>query len=311
VVAGCAGTKRSKAVGSPFDRTVYGGGEIPGSHPKALDASMRHGGTGFGSATSKVTKKPTPTEFLKGHTGLGGTLLVGGKGDEGAAEGGGAAAAAAAEGGGGGGGPPKAGAHKPRPNPPNTDLRRAYERGDLPLSIFHGVARRIQWSKHVRELDYHAFLPIFFDGLREVDEPFSFVAEEGTYDMLLHGGEDKILPVIPELIVPLRNALNTRDPVIVVRVLKVVQTLVDISPRIGEALVPYYRNFLGLLAMWYSATPTLAGGDGIDYAQQKRKELGALVRETLERLERSGGEDAFINIKYLIPTYESAVVGGS
>ena len=49
-------------------------------------------------------------------------------------------------------------------------------------------------------------------------------------------------------------------------------------------------------------------GDAIDYAQQKRKTLGDLITETLEMLEVNGGEDAFINIKYMIPTYESCVL---
>ena len=35
--------------------------------------------------------------------------------------------------------------------------------------------------------------------------------------------------------------------------------------------------------------------------------IGDLVGETLEVLERTGGEDAFINIKYMIPTYESCM----
>ena len=34
---------------------------------------------------------------------------------------------------------------------------------------------------------------------------------------------------------------------------------------------------------------------------------GELVLETLQVLEMRGGEDAFINIKYMIPTYESCV----
>lgn len=46
-------------------------------------------------------------------------------------------------------------------------------------------------------------------------------------------------------------------------------------------------------------------GDGIDYSQQKRENIGDLVQETLEALEIHGGPDAFINIKYMIPTYES------
>ena len=49
-------------------------------------------------------------------------------------------------------------------------------------------------------------------------------------------------------------------------------------------------------------------GDGIDYSQQKRLNLGDLIQETLELFEIHGGEDAFINIKYMIPTYESCVL---
>ena len=49
-------------------------------------------------------------------------------------------------------------------------------------------------------------------------------------------------------------------------------------------------------------------GDGIDYGQQKRENMGDLIEETLEIFERHGGPDAFINIKYMIPTWESAVL---
>ncbi|KAG8506011.1 Parkin coregulated gene protein [Galemys pyrenaicus] len=49
-------------------------------------------------------------------------------------------------------------------------------------------------------------------------------------------------------------------------------------------------------------------GDGIDYSQQKRENVGDLIQETLEAFERYGGEDAFINIKYMVPTYESCLL---
>lgn len=49
-------------------------------------------------------------------------------------------------------------------------------------------------------------------------------------------------------------------------------------------------------------------GDGIDYGQQRRENLGELIMETLEAFEVNGGEDAFINIKYLVPVFQSVVV---
>jgi len=39
-----------------------------------------------------------------------------------------------------------------------------------------------------------------------------------------------------------------------------------------------------------------------------RANLGELIQETLELFEQFGGEDAFINIKYLVPTYQSIVL---
>lgn len=48
--------------------------------------------------------------------------------------------------------------------------------------------------------------------------------------------------------------------------------------------------------------------DAIDYGQKNNLNLGDLIDETLQSLEKYGGEDAFINIKYLVPTYESTFI---
>lgn len=47
-------------------------------------------------------------------------------------------------------------------------------------------------------------------------------------------------------------------------------------------------------------------GDGIDYSQHEGECLGEVIMHTLNLLELHGGPDAFINIKYLVPSYESA-----
>ena len=38
-------------------------------------------------------------------------------------------------------------------------------------------------------------------------------------------------------------------------------------------------------------------GDNIDYSQKNNLNLGDLIDETLQIMERQGGDDAFINIK--------------
>jgi hypothetical protein len=200
--------------------------------------------------------------------------------------------------------PPKAGALARR-NIPTTEFRRFYDRGDLPIAVAHHNNLRVAWKVEPEKLDYHHYLPIFFDGLREKEEPYRFLAHQGCYD-LLEKGSSKILPTIPQLIIPIKTALNTRDPEIISSVLKVLQQLVISGDLIGEALVPYYRQILPVFNLFKGrATST---GDQIDYGQRKRENISELIEETLQLLEIHGGEDAFINIKYMIPTYESCVL---
>lgn len=196
-----------------------------------------------------------------------------------------------------------------RPNPPNTEFRRFYERGDLPVQIEHGgVHNRIAWKVAIEKLDFHHYLPIFFDGLREVEMPYAFLSEQGVYDMM-QVGSSKIVPVIPQLIIPIKTALNTRDRSVIAKVLKVLQALVKCDHEqnlVGQALVPYYRQILPVLNIFIRKNDNL--GDGIDYGQQKRGNLGELIMETLEAFEIHGGPDAFINIKYFVPVFESVII---
>jgi len=201
--------------------------------------------------------------------------------------------------------PPKAGAHMKQPIEA-TEFRRFYDRGDLPVQIAHrGTGNLISWKVDIEKLDYHHYLPIFFDGLREKEDPYRFLSVQGVYDMLDKGGS-KILPVVPQLIIPIKKALNTRDKQVIASTLKVLQSLVLAGEMIGEALVPYYRQILPVFNIFKNKR--LNSGHAIDYAQRKRLNLGDLIDETLEILEIHGGEDSFINIKYMIPTFESCVL---
>merc|ERR1719281_1441595 len=200
---------------------------------------------------------------------------------------------------------PRAGATLQRPVP-KTEFRRFYDRGDLPIQIYHGaVGGKIAWKVDIEKLDYHHYLPIFFDGIREKEDPYRFLAVQGAYDLMEKGGP-KLLPVVPQLIVPIKTALNTRDPELMATMMKVIQTLVLSGEMIGEALVPYYRQILPVFNIFRGNNNNL--GDQMDYGQRKRLNLGDLISETLQILEIHGGEDAFINIKYMIPVYESCVL---
>jgi len=204
--------------------------------------------------------------------------------------------------------PPKAGAFRVRKDlmKGTSLLKRFYDRGDLPICVKHcPQENEIAWKVQVDKLDYHYYLPIFFDGLRDKEEPYFFFARRGILDMI-ESGPKRIVPVLPQLIIFIKNALNTREPEIVQVTLKVLQTMVKADDRIGEALVPYYRQLLPIFNLLKSKNKN--SGDTIDYAQRKRNNIGELIHETLEMLETYGGQDAYINIKYMIPTYESCMV---
>ena len=57
----------------------------------------------------------------------------------------------------------------------------------------------------LENLDYHYYLPLLFDGLRENQHPYVFIAVNGIEDLLAKGGSKKILPVVPQLIIPIKS----------------------------------------------------------------------------------------------------------
>jgi len=201
--------------------------------------------------------------------------------------------------------PPRAGSTRPR-CPMPTLFRKCYDRGEFPMMVDQNCnGKTILWKIPPQQLDFHHYLPLFFEGLREIEHPYTFFARQGIHDMLIQGC-DKVLPVVPQLIRPIREALNTRCAPILKATLLALQQLIVCAPKVGEALVPYYRQLLPVLNIFKNKNVNL--GDQIEYGQYKRENIGDLIQETLELMERYGGEDAFINIKYMIPTYESIIL---
>ena len=189
-----------------------------------------------------------------------------------------------------------------------TDFRRFYSRGDLPVQIQHGTSNRIDWKLELQSIDYNHYLPLFLEGLREKEDPYRFLSVQGTYDLLDTISVEALVASIPQLIVPIKKALDTRDAEVIATVCKVIQAVVLVrggSIAVGQALVPYFRQLLPTMNIFKSSNRNLL--DKFDYTQRKRLCLGDLIEETLQLLERYGGSDAFINIKYMVPTYESVV----
>lgn len=77
-----------------------------------------------------------------------------------------------------------------------------------------------------------------------------------------------------------------------------------------RALLEYMPSlfcFSSFCLVYVFARPLENLGDGIDYDQLEKEDIGKLINETLQIFERYGGPDAYINIKYMIPTYQSCL----
>lgn len=102
---------------------------------------------------------------------------------------------------------------------------------------------KISWTVDIDKLDYSLYLPLFFDGLSETQHPYKTFARQGVQDLLSNGG-DKIYAIIPQLIIPIKNALNTKNVEVMCTTLRIIQQLVNASDLIGPGLVPFYRQLL-------------------------------------------------------------------
>ncbi|XP_021693783.1 parkin coregulated gene protein homolog [Aedes aegypti] len=192
--------------------------------------------------------------------------------------------------------------------PPCRSLfRKFFLRGDIPISRYYGPGasqRFIKWHVPPEQLDFQRYLPLFFDGLCETTFPYREFSRNGIRDMIAVAKERQLLCCLPMLILPAKRALNTKDPDVIIATLRALQQLVQAGPWIGSALVPYYRQLLPIPNLFRACNVNI--GDQIDFQGGNR--VGDVIDETLRMLELHGGPDAYLNIKYMVPTYESCVL---
>jgi hypothetical protein len=134
---------------------------------------------------------------------------------------------------------------------------------------------------------------------------------------------------------PLRSALAIEDQKKRRAVLVILGKLARV-PMCGPALIPYYRQLLPFLRMLALASaarvlshlmrmpkdrflgsvrqkgPTrpvaaTAATRGVGEPRWTAETLEDVVEKTLHTLEMQGGRTAYINIKYVIPAYESCI----
>lgn len=202
--------------------------------------------------------------------------------------------------------PPLSGVFKPAAAPSSSSLfPLAYRRNELPIMVEPKPGgKTLRWTQDINTLDFSKYFPLFIEGMREREYPFCFLAREGAFQLAAFGRQhpDKVVDCLHRIVPALRANLETRDTgALFLDTLGMMQQL-TLVPSVGPMLVPYYRQLLPVLNLFKSRRRNL--GDAMDFKQRSAKDVGEAVRETLELLERTGGDDAFVNIKYMVPTYE-------
>ncbi len=162
---------------------------------------------------------------------------------------------------------------------PPSMLPNRYIRGELPCTIEHGTSGKyLSWACPLENLDYEYYLPLFFDGLQCKDAIISFIARQGIEDMLYasKGHPERVKAVIHLLVRPMRNALSKFDCEVLLATLKALQQLITCNEGVGEALMPFGKQFLAPISYFLNKNKNI--GDSIDYGQRKSDDIGEEVR---------------------------------
>uniref|UniRef100_A0A0M3I7B1 Parkin coregulated gene protein homolog n=1 Tax=Ascaris lumbricoides TaxID=6252 RepID=A0A0M3I7B1_ASCLU len=193
-------------------------------------------------------------------------------------------------------------------------FRIIYDGGGLPVRIDHGGTgerfKSLYWLNDPGTLsleNLHDLLSKFCLGLPLLDQfirvphfqPYRFIAERGVTDLLnAMYNRSVLINCLPIMVPALRASLYSFDNEKRKTTLKLIIRITQMEPC-GPALVPYYRQLLPPLRMVSYC------GFKADIDYRYGPTIDELVETTLNILEKTGGPNAYINIKYIIPTYQS------
>lgn len=170
-----------------------------------------------------------------------------------------------------------------------TNFGYVYSAGGIPCRIEHGnVKMKLKWDIPPENLDYDPTLIICFEGLLETKHPYNFAGKQCVRELLAaKGASEKIVPLLPRLISPLRNALASNREEIFIEAMNTTEML---SMLVKEQLNPHLHFFLQMINK---------RSFNIKYKER--------VFDLLRVLEMNGGDEALKVIKMKIPTYISTV----
>jgi hypothetical protein len=138
----------------------------------------------------------------------------------------------------------------------------------------------------------------FFEGLRESQHPYKVIVEVGLLDMLHSpNAVAKVVPLLPNIAGPLRNALSQQNKVYVVNqelILTSLRIFKEVIRLVGHEIEP----FLGALL-----PPIASRVLNHDHVIRDEVMKNNKVQDALTELQLHGGPKCLEIIRKRIPTY--------
>ncbi|KAL4167052.1 hypothetical protein KRP22_012539 [Phytophthora ramorum] len=168
-----------------------------------------------------------------------------------------------------------------------TNFSSAYDSGSIPCRINHGSIRNsLHWTKDPNTLSYDPLLIVCVEGFLETEHPFVFLARATFRELVkLEDAREKTLPILAQVIVPLRSALMAKDDDTSLMALEATRLLSDLVEGEMNSYLPKLTQQI--------------------HRKLLSKQLRADVEDTLAVLESNGGKEALAIIRSKIPTYVS------
>lgn len=168
-----------------------------------------------------------------------------------------------------------------------TNFGYVYSSGGIPCRLdFSGAKMKLKWSIPPIELNYEPTLEICFEGLMETVHPYCFVARQCVKEMIsAENSKEKILPILPKLLIILRQALANDLEMIFLEAM-------DIIGRLSKLFKSDLNKYLNLILLQINRR---------SFKVKYKERVFNLLRD----LEVNGGEEAFYIIKNKIPTYNT------
>uniref|UniRef100_A0AC35TI25 Parkin coregulated gene protein homolog n=1 Tax=Rhabditophanes sp. KR3021 TaxID=114890 RepID=A0AC35TI25_9BILA len=184
-------------------------------------------------------------------------------------------------------------------------FKEAYQSRELPLVPVDGIRKKtISWNVDVNRLDMLSLRDLIQKcvwGFPCNEMLYEAIALEAFDSLLSVSGTSHIIPqMLSEIVQSCRKALDYGNDIKKVKILEIVQKIVQI-PHVGFALIPYYKQLLPPLRKPYSRI-AFSMNQSSNHLSYK---LTHSIHTTLVVLEETGGQNSLINIKYIIPHYQS------